>query len=574
MYGVRKLLLCFAALLSLVLLGCGGGSSSTTTASDNGTVLVKTTLDLTGAKAKTGKAATDVAVTITAADGTVYTMTPTGNGDEYECRIAYTDGDPLYIKAQIGNVVLRNFVSGLTATSAGVDMGATSPATTLFVDVLQSMAQEVDSSITDNVTFVATLLSGIKHGTFAVDVDAIRTQVLGNSASESPVISQLMTEYQAQMTWVNAGSSDNMVIQHLGQMVSSVASTIHSSGMMIPASSDVAEELVTIAQGMQTDSSKALDMIYTDGFLMYGQTAASFIGNYSSSTDDPWAGLTLNYIKNTAKAVPVSVDSDVYRNLSPDGTDIYRVYFSTHKQGLDSTGAVVMEEAYDDIMSQDPGIILQKINGVWYFRGNQQKAEVNFDFMHYSTDPSTGTGIHLGVAGADYPITSVAVTSDIFAGEIPLVQRADGEYVLDLQMTGNQTAENTNTMAAVNLTDTSFDGHQFTMVVSYQDGTTETYVRTVPTMMMGVVPTVSAEKQTDGTVKVSYVVPDNMKSSMVMIMLQNNGGDEVRAELLPFGTGSYTFQGLNFQTGLQYTFELVYYTLDGISYRRTATITY
>lgn len=579
MNGMRKIIIAVVMLAGLTLFGCGGGSSSSTaaadTASDAGTVLVKTTLDLTGTRAISGKAAVAATVTITAADGTVYTMTPTGVTDEYECRIAYTNGDPLYIKAQIGNVELRNFISSLSSTTGDVDLGSTTPATTLFVDVLQSMAQEVDASITDNVSFVSALLSGVKQGTFAVDVETVKTQVLDN-ASSSPVISQLMTQYQSQMTWVNAGSSDNMVIQNLGQMVSQVASTIHSSGMMIPASANVAEELATLAESINADNSKVLNMIYPEGFIMYGATAESFISNISSSnSDDPWAGLTVKYLKNTATAEPVSVDSDVYKALSKDGTEIYRVYFSDHKQGLDANGVIRHEHAYDDIKAQDSGIILQKINGVWYFRGNQEKAEIDFDYMQFASNANNGTGLHIGVRGADYPITSATVTSDVFSGSIDLYHRADGDFVLELYtITGQLAVVNGSTQTPVTLTDSTLAGHKFTVTVNYQDGTSETYVKTVPVADTSINPSVSAQEQTDGSVKVSYVVPVSHSTSDVLIMLQNNGGDEIRGEDLPFESGSYTFTGLNLQKGQQYTFELAYYTLDGVSYRRDVTITY
>ncbi|MGE4268589.1 MAG: hypothetical protein AB7F25_14240 [Deferribacterales bacterium] len=548
------------ALLSLFLVGlygCGGSSSSSDEASE---ITVKTTIEMGGTKAA-AKDAVDMVVTLTLPDGTEVRMTSTGNGNEYSCSVAYTEGDPVFIKAVYGDLVLKNFFESIDTSGDTADLGATTPVTTLFVDVLESMVETMDSGVTSQ-NVITHLLAGVKEATLGINVTTVKEEVTdtGNAAYTT-----LQQAYTAAITWDNAGNA-----QAYDTALQQVETTVEVGGIEIPITENEQETIEQMAANLVQsyfagDAAALAAMMYSDGFLDNGYNSETFLADVTAEHDDIPAGVTVSVVSNDAVAVKMTSSDPVFSTLSPLGILMYRIYMSNHIQGKISN-QVVYEEAYDDQKAGDAGMVLQKINGKWYLRGNQEKVEF---WTSLTTDVNWQSRyVYAEVCQGGTDVSSASVTSNAFTGSVSMTENPYDTECKSVQIfengqvwgwDGSQFVQTgTVTFSAENLC-----GKTLTYSIALADSTTATKTVTLPACVEKTV-SVSAVKNNDGSVTVSYTLPVDEDVSSVSIHVTKrqsgdlNSQDVLDKENLPFASTAYTFDSGLFETGYIYEFRLRY----------------
>jgi hypothetical protein len=573
----KMVIFAMAALFVTALYGCGGGGSSSDTTPVSDSVTVKTTIEMDGAKSA-AKAAVDMVVTLTLPDGTEVRMTSTGNGNEYSCSVAYQAGDPVFIKAQYGDLVLKNFFESIDVSGASADLGATTPLTTLFVDVLESMVQTLDSTVTSQ-NMVSYLLEGVKQASLAIDVTTVKEEVTdtGNTAYTT-----LQQAYSAAITWDNAGNATAY-----NTVMNQVQTTVEAGGIEIPVSENEQATIEQMAQKLVAayfsgDVNALSAMIYSTGFLDNGYNAETMVADMTADKDEIPADVTVKLLTNETTAVKMTQSDPAYGTLSGSGSLMYRIYMKHHIQGV-IANQVYYEEAYDDQKSGEPGMILQKINGAWYLRGNQQKAEY---WTALNTDSNWASRYaYAQVCEGNTDISTVTVTSNAFTGDVYI-----GQNPYELECRSIQIFENGEVwgwgssqfmkLGTVNFTAQNLCGRTLTYTVSFTDKTTETKTVTIPACVAKTV-TATAEKNGDGSVTVSYTLPDDEDISEVDINVDGqqtgigNSGNMYNKENLPFAARAYTFESSLFQTGYTYSFRVAYTDKYARQYvAKAATINY
>lgn len=550
-------LFALTALFVSALFGCGGGGSSSTEPASE--ITVKTTIEMDGARLA-AKDAVDMVVTLTLPDGTEVRMTSTGNGNEYSCSVAYTEGDPVFIRAVYGDLVLKNFFESIDVSGTSADLGATTPITTLFVDVLESMVAAVDSSV-DSQNMVSYLLEGVKEATLAIDVTTVKEAVTDTGNSTYTTLQQA---YTAAITWDNAGSA-----QAYETAMNQVQTTVEAGGIEIPVSENEQATIEQTAQNMVSsyfggNIAALTAMVYSNGFLDRGYGAETFIADMTADREEIPEGVTMNVVSNSATAVKMTAADPAYETLAGHGTLMYRIYMDDHIQGLMSN-QVVYEEAYSDLRAGDAGMVLQKINGAWYLLGNQEKVEF---WTTLSTDANWQYRYaYAEVCQGSTAVSSVTVTSNAFSGSVAVpvnpyetecrsVQIFENGQVWGWE--GSQFVQTgTVTFSAENLC-----GKTLTYSIALADSTTATKTVTLPSCVSKTV-SASAAKNGDGTVTLTYTLPTDEDISDVDIHVDKKQGDNYMGtvldkENLPFATRSYTFEAGLFETGYTYEFRLNY----------------
>lgn len=554
-----RLMLLLAVSLSLLLFSCGGGGG--TVSSDN-MLKVTTTIDLddgstmAGAKSAS-KAASDMTVTLTLPDGTTVTMQSTGNGNEYECYINYTEGDPVYIKAVYGDVVLKNFIDSIDTSSSVVALESVTPTTTLFVDVLESMVETLES--VGSTDMVAHLLQGVKNATLEIDVTTVREEV---TESDNPVYSVLRETYATNLTWVTlesgAVASDTLYSQ--------VATIIESGGVNIPAETDEAAAIEAAALSVMSklfsgDISGLTALMYTANFLNGGYDMADFI----LEAADEFSGFSssdVTIINNTAKATKVTSSDPAYALISSG--PMYRIQNALHYQ-YKVGGVVVREEQYDDAKSGYPGFVMQKIGTAWYGIGDRYKAE--YDMILTSDESMSHRKIHAEVCEGSTDIDTVTVTSPAFSGYVSLTRNPYDMECLSAEIYENGSVYGWDSVTGwTSLPSTTpvstLCGKSVTAVVTFDDASTETRTVILPPCATKTL-TSSVSKDGSGNVVVSFTVPAEADKSEIRI--QGNvvfpGGYEemvMEKEYLPFSGTSTSFDASLFTSGMTYRFRLHY----------------
>jgi hypothetical protein len=550
-------LFALAVLFVSALFGCGGGGSSSSEPASE--ITVKTTIEMDGARLA-AKDAVDMVVTLTLPDGTEVRMTSTGNGNEYSCSVAYTEGDPVFIKAVYGDLVLKNFFESIDVSGTSADLGATTPITTLFVDVLESMVTAVDSSV-GSQNIVSYLLEGVKEATLAIDVTTVKEDVTDTGNSTYTTLQQA---YTAAITWDNAGNA-----QAYETAMNQVQTTVEAGGIEIPVSENEQATIEQTAQNMVNsyfggDIAALTAMIYSDGFLDRGYGAETFIADMTADSEEIPDGVTMNVVSNSATAVKMTADDPAYAALAGHGTLMYRIYMDNHIQGI-MNSQVVYEEAYSDTKAGDAGMVLQKINGAWYLLGNQEKVEF---WTTISTDANWQYRYaYAEVCQGSTAVSSATVTSNAFSGSVTMPVNPYETECRSVQIfengqvwgwDGSQFVQTgTVTFSAENLC-----GKTLTYSITLADSTTATKTVTLPSCVSKSV-SASAVKNGDGTVTVTYTLPTDEDISDVDIHVDkkqggNYMGTVIDKENLPFAARSYTFEAGLFETGYTYEFRLNY----------------
>lgn len=552
----RKLMLHTAMLCSIfILTACGGGGSGASGSAEE--ISVKTTIEMDGSRSS--RAASDVIVTMTLPDGTTVQMTSTGNGNEYACTVSYTEGDPVYIRAVYGDLVLKNFFDSIDVSGASADLGATTPLTTLFVDVLESMVEAMDSSV-PAFDIIGYLLEGVKEATLAIDVTTVKAEVTDTGNTTYTTLQQA---YQAAITWDNDGNASAYQTA-----MNEVVSTIEAGGIEIPVSEFEDTIIETMAHAVAQafaggDISALTAIVYSENFLDDGYDAETTIADLESEFSSFGPYITLNLVSDSATAEKMTPDDPAYASLSSSGVLMYRLYMNHHIQAkLGST--VVYEEAYDDVKGNETGMVLQKIGSSWYLRGNRNKAEY-WATMH-DDENWASRYIYADICEGGTDITTASLTSPGFTGTANLARNPYETECLSVQIFENgqvwgwdgTTFEQLGTVV---LNGANLCGTSITYSVTFAGGSTETKTVTIPSCTNKTV-TLSAAKNGDDSVTVTYSFPNDADTSECDINIgrrPSGGGVETEIEKkdnIPFGSTSYTFDSSTFSAGYTYTFRL------------------
>jgi len=558
----RKILIFgLLALFLTALYGCGGGGAGS---SDNpaptSEVTVKTTIEMSGASSAVVRAATDIIVTLTLPDGTEVRMTSTGNGNEYSCSVAYQEGDPVFIKAVYGDLVLKNFFESIDVSGETADLGATTPLTTLYVDVLESMVEAVDSNVTAS-NIVSYLLEGVKEATLAIDVISVKEEVTDTGNTEFATLQQA---YTAAIRWDGAGNAEAYETA-----MNQVVAVVEAGGIEIPVTEDEQATIEAMANNIVNsfysgNISAITGMIYSQNFMDYGYNATEFIADMTAGEEEIPAGVTVSVVKAEAMAVKMTPEDPAFDTLKAQGSLMYRIHMDNHVRAT-LGGQVVYEEAYDDHKAGEAGMILQKINGTWYIRGNQERADF---WATLNTDAGwTSRYAYISACEGSTGITSASVTSNGFTGTAVLTVNP-----YDTECRGVQVFENGQVWAwngsqfsntgTVTLTGADLCGKTLTYSLTMADSTTVTKTTTLPSCVSKTV-SISVAKNNDGSVTATYSVPNDEDSSEIHMMVERSpqtSGSEIilEKENLPFASTSYTFNASLFQSGGVYSFRLMY----------------
>lgn len=531
---------------------CGGGGGGSSSTSDEGVTLT-TKISMDGTRAR---AAETVTVTLVLADGTSVVMESLGN-DEYTCTVDYTDGDPVYIYADVDNITLKNFFDSIDVTGGAADLGDTTPLTTMFVDVLAAMAEKLGAVIASP----ADLISAVQDATLQIDVETIRAESTDEGNATYSVLQQM---YQAQLTWNNTtGVSVNSTI------ASSVQTTIAAGGISIPITGSEVETASAAAYDVASkllsgDIDYYASVLSNDLFLDNGYTAEESILQMEDQFGLP-AGYSMNIVSLSANAVALTTDDPAYA-LNTDG-HIYRIHIANHYQMLNGDGDVVYEESYDDTKSQDAGIVVKKIGDAWFVLGNQEKLE----YYHELTADygSSVKGMFLEVCETEhYPVASVYATSSAFSGQLTFGPKDYEPNCLVAQLMDDSTdvtwSSSTDRLC----------GKSVTFHVTYEDSTTETKTRTMPACLARTV-TASAAKNANGSVTVTYTLPSTDTASEINIGVTNSTNDTYfGVDNAAFSARTYTFPAANFESGLTYTIRVMYNDKYNRQYAANAVLTY
>jgi hypothetical protein len=567
--GYMKLLrnlLMTAVMLTLVACGGGSGSSSDNAGTDDSTdVEIKTTLSLTGTPSgffdDSLSRATAISVTLTLADGTTYQMTDDGNG-EYSCIVRnYSEDAVGYVEAHAGDLVLKNFFSSLASTDGGVDLGATDPESTLFVDILQAYVGALEAN--NNSASAAQLLAGFSDATLDIDVTTFRESVENDGTFES-----LRQSYTNALTWQNAenGVSVSTVLASAFES-SEIYEEISTGGFVVPASSNDAETASEIIGGVfnayATGDITTLAASLSTDFLSDGYDAEHWLANIQSElTDMEEAGLTMTLVSSDAKAVKV------------DDTT-YKVFIASHTQ-LKLNGEVVEEENFDDskeasYKAAPMYVTYDAATQKWALIGNQKKSEFWVNMGFYDTgDGTIESRFWADVTETDlYPIDNVYLDAGFFPNTVELFINPNddsNEYHLytsetyPYYYTGNQQYDVTYSADICAARD--IDLH-----VDYADGTTDGIELTLPAcpteaVLDEFIPTLTVTQNTDGTVTFAFTHTDNANVSEVQLdVYDNEGGYNVfeggsdgddDGGSIPFDTTSIVANATTFTSGHSY----------------------
>ncbi|WP_277656686.1 hypothetical protein [Seleniivibrio woodruffii] len=557
----RKILIFGLLTLFLTALyGCGGGGGGSDSPAPTSEVTVKTTIEMSGVSSAVVRAATDIIVTLTLPDGTEVRMTSTGNGNEYSCSVAYQEGDPVFIKAVYGDLVLKNFFESIDVSGATADLGATNPLTTLYVDVLESMVEAVDSTVTPS-NIISYLLEGVKEATLAIDVISVKEEVTDTGNTQYATLQQA---YTAAISWDSAGNA-----QAYEAAMNQVIAVVEAGGIEIPVTENEKAAIEAMANNIVSsfysgNISVLTGMIYSQNFMDYGYNATDFIADMTAGEEEIPAGVTVSVVKAEALAVKMTSDDPAYNTLKEQGSLMYRILMNNHVRAT-LGGQVVYEEAYDDQKAGDAGMILQKINGTWYIRGNQERADF---WATLNTDAGWSSRYaYISACEGTTDITSGTVTSNGFTGTAALAVNPYDTECKSVQVFENGEVWTWNgsqftRTGTVSLNGGNLCGKTVTYSLAMADSSTVTKTMTLPSCVSKTV-SISVVKNNDGSVTATYSAPNDEDISEVNLMVERSpqtSASEIilEKENLPFASTSYTFNASLFQSGGVYSFRLMY----------------
>lgn len=467
------------------LFGCGGGGGGS--APDDGTVTVKTKLDMTGTRA--ARAASSVHVTVYLADGTQVEMSSV-DGINYEANITYANGSPIYIEARIDDIYLKQFIGALNPSGGEATLEDTTPETTLFADLM----------------WVATgkpLYDLLGASNISSIVSEVQTVVANGTGGYST----LLSTYTTNLTWDNTGGVDysTTFAYQTYLYASSNGISVTADGVELTAEA-VATALENMVNNYYLDNvAQVAQFFYADGFLDEGD---NYEGNIAGLTgfdiydrEGIPAGSTIVFSPETFTAERMDASDPAYSALSSYGLPMYRVY-QRYLISADNGSLTVFEKRVHDEKQQRTGGIMQKINGSWYFRGNQEKAE--YLFANFVEDGEIYFEVCRGNA---YEIQSASVTINNVATALT----PDSECFYTTVTSGSHFEED----AYINVT--------------FTDGSTEQKVFTMPSdyaMTLTMLDATATPSGSDTNIDVRYSF-SSVSPVDVWVAVYNDSGDEV-----------------------------------------------
>lgn len=577
---MKKLKVLVYALMIVSLAACGGGNSDD---SSESSVTVRTTVDLAGTQS-TGSfvqsRAAAITVTLTLADGTVYTMSDNGNG-EYSCSVAnYTDGTAGYIEAHAGDIVLKNFFDDLDDEEGDADIGATDPESTLFVDVLETFAAALINN--GNAVTAEELLAGYNSAQLSVDVidvDALRDEV-----SDSTTYQELRETYTATLTWENyeAGVDTSSVIAEALESSETVTEII-SGGISAPvgltgkaAVEAVVEEVYTAY--MNGDSGTVYAAVDADSFLDNGYGAEEFLEDMAQELGELPDGFTIG-----VEDVDVSV-------VETDDENIFGAFVSAHEIIRDANGDIYMENRNDDgehfVYSQFP-FLVEKDGSVYKAIGNQRKSDVWVETTYYRDSEGNYTrGFWAELEATDlYPVTSVTLSSAALADDLTLETSElndSNEYQVSVNESDDVFYYFGEAGGSVVWTGDLCSDRAVSVSISYEDGSSETSSFTLPdcsdsSELAAMTPSSEVEVSTAGTVDISFELPGSSNEDVGWIYMEifsTEGYVVYEYEDMPFDTESITVGADVFESGADYRVRTTVGDLEGRTYSTETEFTY
>lgn len=174
------------------------------------------------------------------------------------------------------------------------------------------------------------------------------------------------------------------------------------------------------------------------------------------------------------------VKNENYVEKVSDG--LYKFYEKTLYDRLQD-GFDTRQEARDDYALQNLTSYIKKINGRWYYIGDQER--ISFSQVVTESD------LLLSAGGPDsYPIASISLNSKSLHSPVNFVFKNFG-WSLTLP------------------NEKSYEGQTFTINVSYADGTTTSRAYVIPRWIERDFKINAVNKNSDGTVTVNYSLPTN-----------------------------------------------------------------
>lgn len=570
------------ASVMMMLVACGGGGgSSDGTGDTTESVEVKTTIELSGTDSgvvydRAGRA-TAVTVTLTLADGTAYTMTDNGNG-EYACTVEnYSDDSVGYVEAHAGDIILKNFFSSLTSDEGSVDIGATDPESTLFVDVLQAYVGALEQN--GNSASADVLLAGIANATLDINVAQFKQSVENDSEYES-----LRQTYTTQLSWENASSGADIS----GVLASALESSeiyeeIQTGGLVVPGSSndavsasEIAEEMFSIyASG---ELSQFATVIGPD-FLNDGYDTEAWLADMQQElTEMETYGATMNVVSSNATAVKVDATT-------------YKVFIAAHTQIL-MDGEVYEEESFDDAKDfsykVSPMLVTYNADSdKWTLSGNQRKSEFWMNVGFYErADGSFERRFWADVEETDlYPIDSVTLDAGFLSEPVELLINSNDDsneyHFYSAESSPYYYTGGSEYSASWLGSICSSAYNEVSLEAVYTDGSTDGIEVTLPScptqaVIDEFIPEISATVNTDGSVTLAFSHTDSTRVDEINldVYTADYGNDVFEADSIPFDETEIVVPSNTFTPGQTYNINFEVFDQTGRVFGKEISFTY
>lgn len=470
----------------LALAGCGGGGGAGDPVGVDPPQATATTLTTTlvfgesevAAAGLRAESIPNLTVVITTADGSEYVMTHQGNGVFSRTVEDFPTERPFIVQARAGQMILKNFFKRLPGTGAAVDLGATDPNTTLYVDLLGKFLGALEPGAEE-------LFGAFDSSTLEIDLEALKSQACDDN---DPVYQHLRKAYKELLTLnhFQAGVAPAELISAKNTSLAAVVESPPLAGI----AAEAAKVLVTdfLDAYFERNWTNLSSSLATEGFLWSGMNATQWL---AAEQADDWA---LGNHNLTSERITVTAGPD------PDSWWVYFRGVLSYQEG-----GIERRAVWDDRkqMGVSPILVKKDSTGRLAVYGDQKKcfleARLHYIFEENSRtclsapcEPSRRIGLEVFVGESDqYPIRSAVVSGSALAQTFPMNQSGNEislwlHYRTEDQLTDNFVGalEETTVYATITFSDGSEEVRSFivppavtptypkiTELTPHQDGT-------------------------------------------------------------------------------------------------------